>query len=57
MNILKSLELTKEYAICPKCGNENVGNGEGVLRIEEDTFFRACKCGWSVSVEGEGIEE
>lgn len=48
MNITDSMELMKKYAVCPMCGNGKIGNGEGVLFIEDDVFRRACKCGWKV---------
>lgn len=51
MNGWKSVQLIRKYAECPKCGNDKVGNGEGTLIIEDDTFTRTCKCGWSIEVK------
>lgn len=50
MNIVKSIELMRKYNGCPECGSDVVGNGEGTLEIEDDTFKRTCKCGWSIEV-------
>lgn len=36
---------------CLECGNEFVGNGEGKLLIEDDTFIRECKCGGSIKID------
>ncbi|MGE6347876.1 DUF3797 domain-containing protein [Bacillus mycoides] len=46
MDILQKLRLTREHAECPDCGNDMLGNGEGTLIIEDNTFERTCKCGW-----------
>lgn len=51
MNVIKALELMKQYEKCPQCGNELIGNGEGALIVDENTFVRNCKCGFSVKVE------
>ncbi|MBY9077263.1 DUF3797 domain-containing protein [Paenibacillus sp. HN-1] len=51
MKLIEALRLQKEYVVCPECGNEHIGNGEGALLIEDDTFTRTCKCGWSVTVK------
>lgn len=55
MNAYTSLKLMKKYSDCPKCGNGLVGNGEGKMIIDDDTFFRSCKCGWKVEIK-EGQE-
>lgn len=51
MNGWKSVSLMKKYANCKQCGNDLVGNGEGVLLIEDEIFKRSCKCGWSIEVD------
>ncbi|MDD9312663.1 DUF3797 domain-containing protein [Cytobacillus firmus] len=51
MNIYKFLELGKKYNDCPNCGNNFIGNGEGKLIVENDTFYRSCKCGFEVTVK------
>ena len=51
MNAYKATELMDKYSYCPNCGNGAVGNGEGTLNINGDTFERTCKCGWSVKVK------
>lgn len=50
MNWLKSMELMEKYADCPKCGNEYIGNGQGGIVVEDDTFRRWCKCGFDITV-------
>jgi len=47
----KSIELIRKYATCPECGNELIGNGQGTLDIDKDTFKRTCKCGWEIEVK------
>jgi transcription elongation factor Elf1 len=51
MNAWKAVELMGVYNNCPDCGSEKLGNGEGTLEIEDDTFKRTCKCGWSVEIK------
>ena len=51
MNLPTAIEMINKYAVCPQCGSEYVGNGEGVLEIEDNTFKRSCKCGWSVEIK------
>lgn len=56
MNLRKSLALMEKYAECPQCHNNTIGAGEGVLIVEDETFFRSCKCGWSIKTDEEGKE-
>lgn len=56
MNAVKTLELIRKYNACPVCGSENVGNGAGRLVVEEDSFYRSCKCGWEVETDADGNE-
>ncbi|NRS50992.1 DUF3797 domain-containing protein [Brevibacillus sp. HB2.2] len=51
MNAWKAVQLMKKYSKCAECGSEVVGNGEGTLDINDDTFKRTCKCGWSIEVK------
>lgn len=51
MNFARSLELMEKYIDCPQCGNTYIANGEGKLIIEDDTFYRSCKCGWEVKIQ------
>ena len=44
------MKLMDKYAECPKCGNECIGNGQGGLIVDEDTFKRWCKCGFEITV-------
>lgn len=57
MNALKTLELIKKYSDCPLCGNDKVGNGAGKLIVEDDRFYRSCKCGWEVETDAKGNEK
>jgi hypothetical protein len=56
MNLRKSVELMGKYAVCPECGNDKIGGGAGTLVIEDNTFERTCKCGWSVKEEVQPTE-
>nr|WP_309145155.1 DUF3797 domain-containing protein [Brevibacillus sp. HB2.2] len=51
VNAWKAVQLMKKYSKCAECGSEVVGNGEGTLDINDDTFKRTCKCGWSIEVK------
>lgn len=54
MNIFKSMELMEKYAECPNCGSDLIGNRQGGLILEEDTFRRFCKCGFDITVDENG---
>ncbi len=53
MDMRDAMELTKNYSVCPECGNDKVGGepSQGALIIEDEIFTRSCKCGWSVTVD------
>lgn len=53
---LKVVSLIRKYEKCPYCGNDKVGNGEGGLIVEEDTFKRTCKCGFQITINEDGKE-
>lgn len=53
MNLVKALELSKEYADCPKCSNNKLGNGQGSMVIDDFSFKRLCRCGWSIEIKEE----
>lgn len=57
MNIADSLKLMEQYAQCPKCKSDKVGNGAGTLEVDGGLFRRTCKCGWSVTVSHGQIRE
>lgn len=48
MKIGIATKLIAAHTYCPQCGNNLIGNGEGGFIIEEDSFERWCKCGFSV---------
>ncbi|MEK5415867.1 DUF3797 domain-containing protein [Paenibacillus sp. FSL L8-0708] len=51
MKFTEAIRLSKKYAECPKCGNGNIGAGEGTINIDENSFERTCKCGWSKTLK------
>lgn len=51
MKLTRSLELMAKYTTCPECGNGYIANGEGKLIIEDDMFYRSCKCGWEIKIQ------
>jgi hypothetical protein len=54
MNAMLFLQIMKKYGKCPDCGSEKLGNGEGTLEVDDDTFKRTCKCGFEKVIrEGE----
>lgn len=54
MNAVKSIELLRKYNKCKDCGSDAIGNGAGSVEILDDTFKRACKCGWGIEVKENG---
>lgn len=56
INAVSAIKLMQKYADCPNCGNDKVGNGQGKLIIEDDTFTRECRCGFNITVDGNGNE-
>ena len=56
MNCMKVLALMQKYADCPSCGNSMLGNGEGKLIAEDNTFTRECKCGFKITTDEGGNE-
>lgn len=55
MKYTQMLQLMDKYTNCPDCGNDKVGNGQGELIVDR-TFYRSCKCGWSVELDENGRE-
>lgn len=53
MLVADAIKLTKKYAKCPYCGNENIGEGQGALIIDENVFTRTCNCGYKITVSAE----
>lgn len=56
MNVKEVIELNNKYAFCPKCKNDNLGNGEGGVYIDDYKFIRYCKCGYKITVFKNGTE-
>ena len=54
IELSKALVIMKKYINCPICGSNKIGNGKGAIIIEENTFIRSCKCGWSVKTDENG---
>lgn len=55
MNYKKSMRLMEKYCDCPKCGNEYIGNGQGGITVEDDTFRRWCKCGFDIIIDDNDV--
>jgi len=52
----ESLELLNKYSSCPKCGNEYIGNGQGGVIVDENSFTRWCKCGYEIVIKQEDLQ-
>lgn len=50
MDFKKSMDLIDKYSICPSCGNDKLGNGEGGIVLESYYLKRFCNCGFSIIV-------
>jgi phage terminase large subunit GpA-like protein len=50
MNAFRAAEFMKQYAKCPKCDSEFIGNGEGSIEVTEQHFHRRCKCGFDILI-------
>lgn len=50
MVIGRATALLEKYAVCPECGNQYLGNGEGSIEIDDNKFRRTCKCGFEVVI-------
>ncbi|MBY2272868.1 DUF3797 domain-containing protein [Clostridioides difficile] len=51
MKMINVLKLSAMYCFCPKCGSDELGEGEGSLIVDEYTFHRKCKCGFDIIVD------
>lgn len=51
MNIRELIPIMKKYEKCPKCGSTKIGNSEGGIIVEDDTYTRTCKCGFKITVD------
>ncbi|MEG2289932.1 MAG: DUF3797 domain-containing protein [Clostridium sp.] len=56
MNAFKLLEIMPKYENCLECGSDIIGDGEGGIIVEDDTFTRTCKCGFKITVDEDGKE-
>lgn len=56
MNAYKLLEIMPKYEKCPNCGSTTIGNGQGGIIVEDETFTRTCKCGFKITVDENGNE-
>lgn len=54
MNPFKLMPLMSKYEKCPECGSDRIGNGQGGIIVEDNTFTRTCKCGFKITVNVEG---
>ena len=53
MNVGRAMALISQYGTCPECGNAYIANGDGKLIINDDKFYRSCKCGWEITLPKE----
>ena len=51
MLMSQAIQLLEMYRNCPSCGNQKLGNVEGRLEVQDQTFMRQCKCGFFVIVK------
>lgn len=56
MNIRALMPILKKYEKCPSCGSTTIGNGQGGIIIEDDTYTRTCICGFRKTVDENGKE-
>lgn len=56
MNVRTLIPIMKKYEKCPNCGSTTIGNGEGAIIVEEETYTRTCKCGFKITVNEDGKE-
>lgn len=56
MNAYKLLAIMPKYEKCPNCGSTTIGNGQGGVIVEDETFTRTCKCGFKITVDENGNE-
>lgn len=47
----KLLYIMKTYEQCPNCGSSTIGNGQGGIFVESNTYTRTCKCGFNITVD------
>ncbi|UWD43285.1 DUF3797 domain-containing protein (plasmid) [Clostridioides difficile] len=51
MKMINVFKLLSMYCICPECGSDKLGEGEGSLIVDEYTFHRKYKCGFDIIVD------
>jgi iron(III) transport system ATP-binding protein len=56
MNIYQLMPIMKKYENCPDCGSSTIGNGQGGIIVEDDTYTRFCKCGFKITINENGEE-
>ncbi|WP_353962765.1 DUF3797 domain-containing protein [Jeotgalibacillus haloalkalitolerans] len=57
MSLERLMELSKQHAECQKCGSSEIGNGSGMVYVDDVTYRRMCKCGWKIEVIEKGGSE
>lgn len=57
MKIDLLLAIARKHFSCPECGNTYIGDTQGTLEVDDTTYKRTCKCGWTHEevIEEEGI--
>jgi NADH pyrophosphatase NudC (nudix superfamily) len=62
MTVMEICGLMSKYAICPNCGRDAVGNGNGTIEVNtidtnEGYFKRTCPCGWCVEIKDSDLKD
>ena len=56
MNFDIVVELINRFCFCKECGNKMIGKTESGIIIDENGFYRFCKCGWEYRTDKDGNE-
>jgi iron(III) transport system ATP-binding protein len=56
LRVSELLPLMYKYSNCPQCGSDRIGNGEGKLIVDDNTYTRECKCGFKITTDENGQE-
>ena len=51
MNAYDLLKIAPFVNNCPNCKSDKIGNGEGSLKVDDNTFTRTCKCGFEITID------
>ncbi|MCC0752631.1 DUF3797 domain-containing protein [Clostridioides sp. ZZV13-5731] len=51
MKMKNVFKLSAMYCLCPECGSDELGEGEGKLIVDDYTYYRECKCGFKILID------